>query len=41
MTSKKRDLSEGSNSRNGEDRKKVREDYDNINSMPDDVSSNG
>lgn len=41
MTSKKRDLSEGSKPRNGEDRKKVREDYDNINSMPDDVSSNG
>ena len=36
MGSKKRDLSDGCKSRNGEDSKKIR-DYGNINSMADDV----
>ena len=40
MESKKRDLSSGSKSRNGED-SKVIEDYGNIISMPDDVFANG
>ena len=37
MGSKKRGLSDGSESRNGEDSKNVREDHDNVNSIPDDV----
>ena len=41
MGSKKRDLSDGFKSRNGEVSKKVREDYDNINSIPDDIFADG
>ena len=37
MGSKKRGLSDGSKSRNVEDSKNVREDHDNVNSIPDDV----
>ena len=37
MGNKKRDISDGPKSRNGEDSKKIKEDYDNINSMSDDV----
>ena len=41
MDSKKRDLSDGSKSENGEDSKKIRVDYDNVNSMVDEVFRNG
>ena len=38
---KKRDLSDGSKSRDGDDSKKVKEQYESINSMPDDVFTDG
>ena len=41
LGSHKRDLSNGPKSRNGEDSKKIREDYDNIDSMPRDVFADG
>ena len=37
MVSNKRDISDGSEFRNGEDSRKVREDYDNINFISDDT----
>ena len=41
MDSKKRDLSDGSKSKNGEDSKKIKVDYDNINSMLNEVFRDG
>ena len=38
---KKRDLSDGSKSRDGDDSKEVKEQYESINSMPDDVFTDG
>ena len=38
---KKRDLSDGSKSRDGDDSQKVKEQYESINSMPDDVFTDG
>ena len=41
MDSKKRDLSDGSKSKTGEDSKKIKVDYDNINSMLNEVFRDG
>lgn len=41
MGSKKRDLMDESKSRNGEDSKNVRKDYDNVNSISDNVFPDG